>query len=213
MIPSGSVTKRPLPSEKRPISAAVTNAHPDPFTLRLQRLATGDRAGADSLLSEVYDELRALAAAHLRRERVDHTLQPTALAHEAYLKLVGQHRVQWRDRSHFLAVAAQALRRILIDHARKRGASKRQRPVGQTGTDENAPVVTSETDLLALDEALTRLAQLNQRQSQVIEMRFFSGMQYDEVAEVLGVSENTVKNDWRLARAWLQVALEEGPER
>ncbi len=168
------------------------------------------RPEASSLLPEVYAELRALAAARLRGEAAGHTLQPTALVHEVYLKLARQSRAQWKDTGHFFAVAAQALRRVLVDHARGRRAAKRggliHRLTISTELDAAAP---EEVDLLALDEVLEQLARLSPRQAQIVEMRFFAGMEVSEVARVLGVSESTVKGEWRMARAWLQQKLSE----
>ena len=165
-------------------------------------------ANASDLLPQVYDELRALAASRLAREPGGHTLQPTALVHEVYLKLADQSRAQYNDRAHFFAVAAEAIRRILVDHARKKRALKRELP-GQRVTvsaDLDAPA-QEEIDVLALDDALGRLATLNARQARVVELRFFAGLEVTEVARLLGVSENTVKGDWRMARAWLQQQL------
>ncbi len=175
----------------------------------LRRLRAGETRAADELLPLVYDELRAIAAARLRQERINHTLQPTALVHEAYLKLVDQRDAIVEDRAHFIAVAAEAIRRILIDHARSRQAAKRQAPgAGVSVHDElAAPADEPAVDYLALDEALRRLAQLNERQAKVVELRFFGGLGVEETARVLGVSENTVKGDWRVARAWLETQI------
>ncbi len=179
-------------------------------TRHLQRLNDGDSAAAAELLPLVYDKLRELAQAHFRRERSDHTLQPTALVHEAYLRLVAQPASQWESRAHFLAVAAQAIRRILIDHARRRNALKRQAPTQITVEIASDAQPQQDFDLEVLDDALARLAQLNERQSRVVEMRFLAGMTVEEVAHVLGVSPGTVKGEWRLARAWLQRELDGG---
>ena len=180
----------------------------EPVTRHLLRLRAGDRSAAESLLPLVYDELRAIAGAYFRNERADHTLQPTALVHEAYLKLVDQRDADWQNRAHFLAVAAGAIRRILIDHARKHRAAKRTPPT-QISIDLSSdhPEDTA-ADLEALELAMQRLAALNERQCRVVEMRFYAGMTVEEVAAVLGVSTGTVKGDWRLARAWLQRELE-----
>lgn len=158
----------------------------------------------------VYAELHALASAHMRREADGHTLQPTALVHEAYLRLVDQKRVHWTGRTHFLAIAAQAMRRILVDHARKRRAVRRDG--GQRATLEDHHVVTSDDpiDLIALDAAMDRLRALDERQAQTVELRFFGGLEIREVAEIQGVSEITVKRDWRSARAWLFRAMSDG---
>lgn len=174
----------------------------------LNRLSAGDPRAAEELLPLVYDELRALAAAHFRREQAGHTLQPTALVHEVYLKLVDQTKAQWKDRAHFFAVAAEAIRRVLIDHARKRRALKRQLPGQRVTIQADLDAAGADgVDLVALDDTLKRLAELNERQSRVVELRFFGGLSVEETAAVLGVSENTVKGDWRLARAWLEREL------
>ena len=175
-----------------------------------------DGGDAEALFLEVYEELRALAAARLRREAAGHTLQPTALVHEVYLKLADQTRARWRDREHFFAVAAEAIRRVLVDHARKRHATKRELP-GQrvtirTGIDMVANAdkdAGEEFDLLALNEALERLAEVSPRQARVVELRFFGGLEVPQVAQLLNVSEGTVKGDWRIARAWLARRLAE----
>jgi RNA polymerase sigma factor (TIGR02999 family) len=165
----------------------------------------------DALL---YGELRALAADFLRRERSDHTLQPTALVHEAWIRLSAQAGSPWNDRAHFFAIAAQAMRRILIDHARRRGADKRggglQRITLASGI--TPPLASTEVDLLALDDALVRLAALDERQARVVELRFFAGLTVEEVAVALGVSARTVASEWRLARAWLSRALVGGED-
>ncbi|NOX59659.1 MAG: sigma-70 family RNA polymerase sigma factor [Planctomycetes bacterium] len=179
-----------------------------PITIHLQRLQAGDPKAAESLLPLVYDELRAFASAAFRAERSDHTLQPTAIVHEAYLKLVDQRGADWQNRAHFLGVAAQAIRRILIDHARKRGAAKRTPPTCiSIDLSSDHPQDTA-ADLEALELVMNRLAELNARQAKVVEMRFYGGMTVEEVAVVMGVSQGTVKGDWRMARAWLQRELE-----
>lgn len=164
--------------------------------------------GANHLLPQLYDELRALAAMHLRQERPDHTLQPTALVHEAYVKLIDQAHAGWQSKSHFMALAAQFMRRILIDHARARNADKRggSRPRSML-TDTLAGALDCPIDLLDLDAALEQLASIDPRRAQVVEMRFFGGMDVPAAAEALGVSERTVKSDWRFARAWLSERL------
>ena len=166
--------------------------------------SNGDEQARDRLLALVYDELRRLAGRFLRHERADHTLQATALVHEAYLRLVDQQRVQWRNSVHFTALAAQMMRRILIDHARshryaKRGGGARKVPL------EDAPqgALQAPPDVLEVDEALTELARMEPELARIVEMRFFGGLKNDEVAEVLGVSVPTVVRRWRLARAWL----------
>ncbi len=175
----------------------------------LTDLANGDRSAADRLMPLVYDELHALAERYMRRERPGHTLQPTALAHEAYLRLIDQSRVDWKSRAHFFGVAAEMIRRILVDHARKRAAAKRGGGVDRVEASEAAdPSQKSPVDLLALDEALQELRQLNERQSEVVDLRFFGGLSVEETAHVIGVSPRTVKGDWHVARAWLRNHME-----
>jgi RNA polymerase sigma factor (TIGR02999 family) len=168
----------------------------------------GDEAAAAQLLPLVYDELHALAERLLRREPADLTLQPTALVHEAYLKLVDQTRVQWQDRTHFFAVAAQAMRRILVDAARGRQAAKRGEGWQKITLDEAVAIFPErDVELLALDDALQKLSDLDPRQGQVVQLRFFAGLTSAEVADVLRVSTRTVEDDWRMARAWLRREL------
>jgi RNA polymerase sigma factor (TIGR02999 family) len=173
-------------------------------------MSSGNARAADRLLPLVYDELRALAARMLAAERPDHTLPPTALVHEAYVRMIDQSRANWVNRAHFCAVAAGIIRRILVDHARAHQAAKRGGDRARLDiTDMEAPAQASSVDLLALDELLDQLERLNPRHRRVIELRFFGGMTLDETARVLGVSPETVKLDWRAARAWLQVRLKE----
>jgi RNA polymerase sigma factor (TIGR02999 family) len=163
------------------------------------------------LLPLVYAELRRLAASYLRRERPDHTLQPTALVHEAYLRLVDQTQARWQNRAHFLGVAAQMMRRILVDHARGHRAEKRGGDFQILSLDENIDVSGERAaDLVALDEALKRLAELDPQKSRVVELRFFGGLSVEETAEVLGVSAPTVKRQWRMAKAWLYGQVQKG---
>lgn len=184
------------------------------ITTQLNRVSDGDSSPISELIPHVYDELRRIAAAHLARERVDHTLQPTALAHEAYLKLVDQTRAQWKDRAHFLAIAAGVIRRILIDHARLHQAAKRSGGQRMTLSWAEAHVSDhDQVDLIELENALEHLAQLSERQARVVELRFFAGLEIKETAEVLGVSAGTVKGDWRVARAWLARQLGKTSER
>jgi RNA polymerase sigma-70 factor, ECF subfamily len=173
-------------------------------TRLLNDLRSGKREAEAELIPIVYKELRRLAAHYLRAERPDHTLQPTALVHEAYLRLTKIREVDWQSRSHFFATAASVMRRILVDHARQRRANKREGfrdAIGLEGVFVVSPARTSE--LLALDDALERLAKLNVRQSKIVELRFFGGMSEEETGSVLGISARTVKRDWRMARAWL----------
>jgi RNA polymerase sigma factor (TIGR02999 family) len=182
-------------------------------TRMLADVAAGDRDAAASLFALVYDELRRLAASALRRERPDHTLQPTALVHEAYLRLADEPDARWESRAHFLAVAAQAMRRILVDHARGRNALKRgqgepHQPLD--GVEVEAVGSLTTIDLLALDDALGRLASLDPRQARVVELRFFGGLTIEETAAVTGLSERTVKREWQMARAWLRREMARG---
>lgn len=181
-----------------------------PSTRIVSEIASGDRSAAGRLMPLVYDELRALAASYLRRERRGHTLQPTALVHEAYLKMVDQRAACWSGRAHFFAVAAEAIRRILVDHARGRGTAKRgggRERVTLSGID--AVGTDAEVDLIVLDDALTRLQTLHPRQAEVVKMRYFAGLTGAETAEALGVSRSTVVDDWTVARAWLLSELGE----
>ena len=163
----------------------------------------GEAAASGRLLDAVYAELRRLARGYLRRERPDHSLPPTALVHEAYLKLVDQRRVRWQNRAHFFAIAAHVMRRLLVDHARAHGAVKRGAGVTVPLQDIDAGADPLDIDVLALDAALDRLAAIDQRQSRLVELRFFGGLTGEEIATVLGVAPITVKRDWALARAWL----------
>jgi RNA polymerase sigma-70 factor (ECF subfamily) len=173
-------------------------------TRLLLELANGNRDAVDALLPLIYDELRRLAANYLRRERVDHTLQPTALVHEAYLRLVDQREVSWQNRAHFFGVAAQMMRRILVDHARAHNAGKRGADFQKLSLEDNIDkAVERSTELIALDEALKELAEIDQQKARIVELRYFGGLSAEETAEVLGVSAVTVKRHWSMARAWL----------
>ncbi|MEP7010863.1 MAG: sigma-70 family RNA polymerase sigma factor [Acidobacteriota bacterium] len=170
----------------------------------------GDRGALDRLVPRVYGELRRVADRYLRRERTDHTLQPTALVHEAYLRLIGAERPAWRDRLHFYAVAAQVMRRILVDHARAHRADKRGGGMRLLSLDEGASAVGERAaDLVALDDALSALAKVDPRKARIIELHYFAGLSVAETAEVLDRSISTVVLEARLARAWLVAALRE----
>ena len=184
----------------------MTQPSPSDITQMLIDWSNGDREALDRLIPAVYTELRRQAARHLRREREGHTLQTTDLIHEAYLRLVDQKKVRWQNRTHFFAVSAQLMRRILVDHARRRHRAKRGGSGIALPLDEGLLVAAgkSDADLLALDEALTRLAAIDERQCQIVELRFFSGLSIEETAAVLGVSPTTVKDDSNLAKAWLR---------
>lgn len=174
--------------------------------------AAGSEAAAAALVPLVYEELRRVAAAALRRERADHTLQPTALVHEAFLRLAGVPASQWRDRGHFVAIAARVMRQILVDHARGRHALKRGSADVRVPLDGlDVPAASTDVDLVALDDALQRLAELDERQARIVELRFFGGLTVEETAALIGASERTVKRDWQMARAWLKRELARGP--
>jgi RNA polymerase sigma factor (TIGR02999 family) len=177
-------------------------------TQLLEKFDPGDRHAGEQLFADVYSELRALAARYLRRERKNHTLQPTALVHEAYLKLVGQTRVDCQGRAHFLAMAARAMREILVDHARRHRAAKRGGNRHCIALDDNLVVESSrDLDLLALEDALTKLAKLDPRQARMVELRFFGGLDIAEVAKVTGTSKRSVEREWTMVRAWLRREL------
>jgi RNA polymerase sigma-70 factor, ECF subfamily len=168
----------------------------------------GDRTGLDALVPHVYEELRRLAGAYMRGEREGHTLQPTALANEVYLRLVDQTKVKWRGRAQFLAIAARAMRQILVDHARRHGAEKRGADRGRvTLSDSAATFGRPALDMLDLDDALSALGALDERKARVVELRFFAGLTTKEAAEALDISETTADDDWALARAWLRKRL------
>jgi RNA polymerase sigma factor (TIGR02999 family) len=169
----------------------------------------GDREAMDRLMPLVYAELRRMALRYLQRERRGHTLQPTALVHEAYLKIVDQKRVQWQNRAHFFAIAAQAMRRILVDHARTKLATKRGGEEQKISLDEGTIDIRDEraSSMIALDDALRRLAETDPEKSRVVELRYFGGLSIEETAHALGNSTATVTRHWRLAKAWLYQEL------
>jgi RNA polymerase sigma factor (TIGR02999 family) len=169
----------------------------------LSEWANRDGAARDRLVPIVYEELRRLAHHYMRGEREAHTLQTTALVNEAYLRLAGIDGLQWRDRAHFFAMAATLMRRVLVDHARQRGREKRGAGVSVTSLDKNAIAPQPAVDVVALDEALERLAAVDPQQGRVVELRFFAGLSVKEAAEALGVSAATVKRDWATAKLWL----------
>ena len=178
------------------------------ITRLLVLLQRGEKEAEEQLIRAVYPQLRRIAGHYMRAERPDHTLQPTALVNEAYLQLIGRSNREWGNRSHFFAVAAQAMRRILVDHARQKKAQKRDG--GRQRVELLDTIAVSEErldEILAVDEALKRLAEWDPRQAKVVELRFFGGMSDDEVAEVLGVHSRTVKRDWKVAKAWLNGEL------
>lgn len=173
----------------------------------------GNEGAADELFRRVYQELRHLARHYMRNEQRDHTLQPTALVHEAYLRLIEQRKLPGESRAHFFGVAANVMRRILIDHARARRANKRGGRDAKVPLDDAPAIALEDPDyLLEVDEALERLAALDPRQARVVELRFFGGLSLDETAEILGVARRTIDRDWRIARGWLRRQLA-GPDR
>jgi RNA polymerase sigma factor (TIGR02999 family) len=165
----------------------------------------GNQDAANQLVPLIYGELRRMAGAYMKRERPGHTLQPTALVHEAYVRLAGEHQIDWQNRAHFFGIAANTMRKVLLDYARRRHADKRGGTRARK-VDVDAELLVSDDkleDLIALDEALQRLAQIDPRQSRIVELRFFAGLDMEGIAEVIGLSEVTIKREWRSARAWL----------
>ena len=184
---------------------------PQDLTQLLVKCRQGDRQALDELMPVVYHELQGLAKRYLARERPGHTLQSTALVHEAYLKLVGQKDVQWQNRAHFFGVAAQLMRRLLVDHARRRKSGKR----GSGGTritlvEGLATVEPVDIDTIALDDALKSLERLDPRKGRLVELRFFGGLTIEETAEVMGTSAGTVKREWQFTKAWLHRHIQQG---
>ena len=179
------------------------------ITQLLSDLRDGDNSAVDAIIPLIYDDLHERAHRYLRSERDNHTLNTTALVHEAYLKLIGQQKVSWQNRAHFFGVASLVMRRILINYAKQKKAEKRGGGVTPETFLEDFVIHESRSeDILALDEALKRLSQLNERQGKVVELRYFGGLKNDEIAEVIGVSPPTVQRDWRFARAWLNRELQ-----
>ncbi len=180
-------------------------------TRLLLDINAGDPSASAMLFPIVYDELHRLASNHMRRQRTGHTLQPTALVHEVFLKLVDQSKASWKDRAHFMALAATAMRQILIKHARAKNTAKRGGGWNRLTLDEAVTPRDGQTlDLLALDDALTKLGRLSERQCRVVELRFFCGLTIAEAAEALGLGVTTVEDDWHMARAWLALELSGG---
>jgi RNA polymerase sigma-70 factor, ECF subfamily len=181
---------------------------PQGVTQLLERWNQGDEEALDQLMPLVYDELHRLAVAYLRRERREHTLQPTALVNEAYLKLVRQRNIRWQNRAQFFGVAAQLMRRILVDHARAHYATKRGGDrVNVSLRNIGAVDARAEADVLALHDVLNRLAEIDPDQSRIVELRFFGGLTIEETAEVMHVSHSTIERDWKIAKAWLKREL------
>lgn len=192
----------------------MTDSSRQDVTGLLQRWSGGDPAALESLMPIVYEELHGLAARYFSSERASHTLQATALVHEAFLRLVDQNRVAWQNRAHFFGIAAQLMRRVLVDHARRRAAAKRDAGVLRVELSEVDSGARADRDpeILALDEALKELEALDARQAQVVELRFFGGLTVEETAQVTQLSTATVKREWRTARAWLRQKLDSGDE-
>ncbi len=188
----------------------MTSASRDDVTGWLQAWSNGDETALERLTPLVYGELRRRARGLMGRERAGHSLQPTVLIHEVYLRLVGSKPVDWRDRSHFYALAARLMRQILVDHARSRGRQKRGGGALPIAFDETVIGPRETPDLVRLDDALHALAETDERKSRVIELRYFGGFGVEEVADVLEVSPQTVLRDWRLAKAWLQREMKRG---
>jgi RNA polymerase sigma factor (TIGR02999 family) len=181
-------------------------------TALLMDWSQGNKDALERLTPLVYDELRRIAARYLRKERSDHTLESTALANEAYLRLVDQSKIQWQNRAHFFGVAAQMIRRILVDYARARNTDKRGKGAPQLSLDEAIGVPEHKSvELIALDDALKQLGELDEQQSKIVELRFFVGLSIEETAEVLGISPATVKREWTSAKAWLFRELSRRP--
>lgn len=183
-------------------------AGPDSVSGLLRRASAGEQAALEQLFARAYDELHGIAEAHFREQRAGHTLQPTVLIHEAYLRMVGAERLELRDRSHFFALASKVMRQLLVDHCRRRRAAKRGGDRERlTLAATPSPEPTDVLDVLDLDAALSRLAALDERKARVVELRFFGGLEVPEVAAALDVSARTVEADWAMARAWLKKEL------
>ena len=184
------------------------NETPNEITEQLIAWSQGDAAALDKLIPAVYQELRRMADHYLRSEDPSHSLQPTALVHEAYLRLIDQTKVEWQSRAHFFGVAAQMMRRILIDHAKTKHRLKRGGTAIKVSLDENVNFSQERAaELIALDDALQALAHIDERKSKIVELRYFGGLTVEETAQVLGVSDKTVMRDWNLAKAWLYQEL------
>ncbi len=178
-------------------------------TALLVKLRAGNRDVAGQLVPLIYDELRRIAGAQMRRERAGHTLQATAVVHEAYMRLAGEREIQWQNRAHFFAIAARAMRQVLLDYARQRHAGKRGGE-GAQKVEIDVGLLAGENrieDIVALDQVVTRLSELDRQQGRIVELRFFAGLSVEETAEVMGISDTTVKREWRLAKAWLHREL------
>jgi len=204
MLPATSGATSPVPLDRPVVQQDSSNQ----VTQLLVRWRDGDRQALEALMPLVYDELRRLAHHYLRQERADHTLQSTALVHEAYMRLAGQNPPQWQNRAHFFGIAARVMRQILVEYARARGAAKRGGGACRLVLDEAMGLPQQpEVDVVELDQALTDLANFDEQQSRIVELRFFAGLTIEDTSEVLGISPATVKRDWVTARAWLYRAM------
>lgn len=183
---------------------------PNEVTRLLVDWGNGDQAALEELIPLVYEELRRVAGRYMRRETPGHTLQTSALVNEAYLRLVDQKNVRWQNRAHFFGVAAQLMRRILVDHARSRSRAKRGGGAQMVSLTDQAIITKEVADVIALDDALKNLAEMDPRKSQIVEMKFFGGLTNEEVAEVLKITSRTVEREWRKAKAWLNRAISKG---
>jgi len=198
----------PLPASDVVSPSLLSNASRSDLTHLLQQAHAGDASACESFWRLVHADLRALAKGELDHERCNHTLPPTALVHEAYLRLLGPEPLPWHNRAHFFGAAARAMRRVLVDHARARHRQKRSTAIAAVSLAEvEVAAPAPDLDLLSLDEALQRLAQIDQRMVQVVELRFFAGLAVAEIARLLGVSTGTVGSDWKIARMWLHREL------
>jgi len=185
---------------------------PADITRLLRAAASGERRDVDALMAAIYGDLRRLAISHLRGERGNHTLQPTALVHEAYMKLIDQRSTDWADRAHFFSVASRIIRRLLVDHARQRNAAKRGAARERLALEQaELPAPAGDVDVIALDEALTELASIDERQARIVELRFFGGLTIEEIAEALSLGKRSVDRDWQAAKAWLCFRLADEP--
>ena len=213
-MPTAAIESDGLARQRERVLRALLGTPPGEVTRILQAWGKGDQQALDQLMPLVYGELRRIARQRLRRERPDHTLQPTALVHEAYLRLVDQRGATWQNRAQFFGVAAQLMRRILVDHARRHQAAKRGgSALKVTWDDAVIPAKERAEELVAVDEALSRLAEMDPRQGRVVELRLFSGLTVEETAEVLDISPATVKREWTAARAWLSREIRQGSRR
>jgi RNA polymerase sigma-70 factor (ECF subfamily) len=218
-VENGATAIDSSPASLYPLFLSSKNSMPDrgpqaapapAVTVLLRAWAQGDEAAGDRLFAILYSELRRQAGRYMRRERRSHTLQPSGLVHEAYLRLAASPDLDWHDRAHFFAIAARVMRQVLVDHARRRRAAKRE---GCHVTFEEADAPVAPPEVLDLENALKELVVLDPQQARVVELRFFGGLDVQETAEVMGLSERTVKREWQTARAWLQHRLLHGGEK